>query len=167
MLSVYAKSNIDIETVVGAMPPKYQIYIVEKWTEERHYEVESRQKDKNSKPKKIAKKSISYHGLLLISKDSIDPLRTYVSLKINKNYYPRHFEDEKSLYAQLKPQEKKEADRLFGATAAILNEKAPKYGYGFYQFETSRFVPVIFGMLWTYPGFETTQLNYALKQNHQ
>ena len=165
MLSVYAKSNLDMEEVVGAMPSRYEVYVVEKWTEEKTYKVETR-------GKMVTKNSTSYHGLLLVSEESIVPLQTYVSLYFNRNVYPRDFEDETSIYVQMKPQEKEEVTRLLRLFSKVSGEKMPKYipknGFGFYQFESSNLIPVILGMLRSYPGLEEVRLNYAKKQQkHQ
>jgi hypothetical protein len=161
MLSVYIKSNLDVDTVMGAMPPRFSIHIIEKWSEENTYQVKSKQK-------MITKKSISYHGLLLINMESISSLKKYATVYINGNVFPRYYSDESSIYVQLKPQQKEEADRLLKLFALASGEKSPKYipknGFGFYQFESSNLVPVVLGMLRRYPGLTEAQFNYARKQ---
>jgi hypothetical protein len=161
MLSVYIKSNINAETIVGAIPTKYPIYVIDHFSDQRTYQVES-------KKKMITKMSTSYHGLLLISKDGVNPLKNYASVSINRNFYPRNLEDETTVYAAMKHWEKEEADRLLKLFSLASGENPPKYvpknGFGFYQFESSDLVPVILGMLRSFPSIEGARFNYARKQ---
>jgi hypothetical protein len=171
-LTVYAHNDqLKMEDIAMAMPQNYWVNVVDDWIVEKEYQVTAKNKRTNihGKPEMETKKKIRYHGVLLIDKKSVKPLRTYSRLEIHRNIFPRDFEDPKSLYVRMNPKEKEEIQRLLGAFAKASNTKAPKYvpknGFGFYQFESDEMVPAILGMLRNYSILKDATMKYARVQN--
>jgi len=171
MLTVYATlmEEIDMNTLISGLPKNCTASIVDSWTTEKTFQVS--EKESEGKFKMVFKKKIQYHGILLIDKETVNPLKKYARFQINKNVYPRDFQDDTCFYVKLNPNEKNEIQRLFEAFSKVSDSKIPNYisknGFGFYQFEEKdkNLLPTILGMLRNYPSLNDATLKFAIKKN--
>lgn len=107
-----------------------------------------------------------YHGYAFVSRDAIEGLRHYVRVNTNKNVYPRKdMDNPTALYVKFTPNEKIIAFEVLGDICSALKLKSPSYtpmnGYGFINFESVDFVPVITGLLRRVHGLELSTIRYG------
>lgn len=168
MLTVYCTSEYDMSTLINQLPKYSTSLVIDSWTSEKTYQVSEKNSEGNFEM--VSEKKKQYHGVLLIYKATVNPLKKYVRFQIHKNVYPRDFQDETCLYVKMNQIEKIEIQRLFEAFSKATGSKIPKYipknGFGFYQFEKNdkNFIPTILGMLRNYPSLNGATLKYAIKK---
>lgn len=171
MLTVYVTSidGKDMNTLISGLPKNCLVSVIDSWTTEKKFQVSEKEGEGNFKM--VSKKKTQYHGILLIDKENVNSLKKYARFQINKNVYPRDFQDETCFYVKLNPNEKNEIERLFEAFSKASDCKIPKYisknGFGFFQFEEKdkNLLPTVLGMLRNYPSLNDATLKFAIKQN--
>jgi len=160
-LTVYITSDLDLDTVLGALN-KHYAEVIEQWQETKTTTFKQKDGKEGSKTK------TTYTAVLLVEEEAIAALRHYVRVQVHRNFYVRDGQDGSSLYVRLLPDQKLRADEIMRNFAAIVKgfqfKYEPKNGFGFYTFTMKEFVPVVAGMLRAYPEFEEATIKYALQR---